>query len=181
MNACNFEHMYAQWSVSENKKITLGNYFEEKSILRGSHFRVTGISTSFLMAKSIVRGKYFCNILRRKREECLKNPEILPEKVSDFQRNLIRFREKKLVWLTMATEAWVKIWFLVSRATSSAMSASLIVESAALRFSTEIFRLAKVWVNRFLMAPSLPRLLVKVSLASLTASRALRHPGLCLP
>ena len=53
--------------------------------------------------------------------------------------------------------ACTRIWFRVSRATSSAMSASRMADSAACRFSTEMDRFEIVRTSRFCTAPTLPR------------------------
>jgi len=58
----------------------------------------------------------------------------------------------------MAVDVWTRIWFRVNSAISWAISASLIADSAACKFSVEILRELTARCSRFCMAPTLPRL-----------------------
>ena len=60
-------------------------------------------------------------------------------------------------WASMAVPAWERMLFLVKVTISSAMSASRMRDSAALRFSVVTLMLLMVCSNRFWMAPSSER------------------------
>ncbi len=65
----------------------------------------------------------------------------------------------------MAVDVWTRIWFRVNSAISWAISASLIADSAACKFSVEILRELTERCSRFCMAPTLPRLAVTDAIA----------------
>ena len=80
----------------------------------------------------------------------------------------------RLACPTMAVADCTRIWFRVKRATSPAMSASRMADSAAVRFSTVTDRLEIARVSRFCTAPIFPRPEVMTDKAELMVLNAVK-------